>query len=415
MVKRFLILILALVLAGCGGDKGQGLVINPPNPHSGTTPSQGGGNEDNSDPGTEGQGGNTGTDPSISDPDAQRIARLGKTPVVAIYFTHYTQEEDFPTLEDVKCFTHINIGHVFFKNPKTGDGGLVIKSPDYVSRMAKYKSQYKDLKLLLFIGGWGKDADGFSVMARSASKRQSFCSECVRLCKEYNLDGVDIDWEYPTFPAEEDGYVNGHDESDTDNFTTLMKELREALGPDKLITYAASDDGYYINHKDVLEWVDFINVMTYSMGDPPGRHNSPLYMSENFANSRGGADCIENFNNKGVPYNRMNYGIGFYGHGDGKVYPSSVSYAMAREALEKGTVNGESVKGYNIRWFDDQSKSVYLGDSSGKMYASYEDEESISYRVDFVKKKGMLGAFVWEYREDDSDGTLRFALKRLMQ
>lgn len=426
MVKKLLILVLALVLAACSGDKGQGFVVTPPSNKPDTSQNgqdngsgnNGSGNSSSgeSDKGNENSGDNgSGDNGSVTDPDAQRLARLGQTPVTAIYFSHYTPESVFPTLQDVKCFTHINVGHTFFKNPKTGDGGLVVQSPDYVKRLVAYKKDYPQLKVLLFIGGWGKDADGFSMMARSASKRKLFCDECVRLCKEYGLDGVDIDWEYPTFAAKEGDYVNGHDDADTDNFTILVKELRQALGNDKLITYAASDDGYYIKHAEVLGWADFINVMTYSMGDPPGRHNSPLYMSSKFANSRGGADCIENFNNKGVPYDRMNYGIGFYGHGDGSVYPSSVSYAMAREALEKGTVNGSSVAGYNIRYWDEESKSVYLGDADGKMYASYEDAQSIAARVDFVKSKGMLGAFVWEYREDDDAGTLRYALSKLMK
>ena len=48
------------------------------------------------------------------------------------------------------------------------------------------------------------------------------------------------------------------------------------------------------------------------------------------------------------------------------------------------------------------------------MYASYEDIESIGYRVKYLKEKGLLGAFAWEYREDDAEGTLRKALWNLM-
>ena len=352
----------------------------------------------------------TPTDPTPSNPDAERLARLGRTPIVAVYFTEYTKESEFPTLDDVKCFTHINIGHARFVNKETGDGGLEIKDPGpaYLKRLAAYKTDYPELKLLLMIGGWGKNANGFSEMAKDPEKRKLFCDECVRICKEYNLDGIDLDWEYPTYAAE----GNGADPSDTRNFTTLVKEMREALGKDKLISYAESDSGGYIDNKAVLEWVDYINVMTYSMGDPP-YHNSPLYRSS-LTRKRSGEESIEIIHEQGVPYDRMNYGIGFYGHGDGTVYPSSVQYYKAVEALEKGTVDGKSVKGYNIRWWDDTGKNCYLGDASGKMYASYEDVESIGYRVDFVKSKKMLGAFAWEYREDDSKGTLRHALHDLM-
>ena len=349
---------------------------------------------------------NPGDEPETPDPEAERLARLGRTPIVAVYFTEYTKEKEFPSLEEVRYFTHINIGHARFVNKTTGDGGLVVKDPgpSYLRRLAAYKQDYPELKLLLMIGGWGKNANGFSEMARDPDKRQLFCDECVRLCDEYNLDGIDLDWEYPTYAAE----GNGASPDDTKNFTTLVKEMRAALGPDRLISYAASDSGGYIDNKGVLEWVDYINVMTYSMGDPP-YHNSPLYRSS-LTRRRSGEESIEIFHNQGVPYDRMNYGIGFYGHGDDDIYPSSVPYYLAREALEKGLVNGKEVAGYNIRHWDDVGKNCYLGDAAGTMYASYEDVESIGYRIAFAKGKGMLGVFAWEYREDDSEGTLRHAL-----
>ena len=413
-----LLTFLFLLAAGCG-PKVDPVVPPPPGPDP-VVPDEPSGPDD--PPGPD----------EPSGPDAERLARLGQTPVICCYFTEYTPSEDFPTLEDVRCFTHINVGHARFVNPKTGDGGLEIKSPgpSYLKRLAAYKNDYPELKLLLFIGGWGKNADGFSEMAKDDTKRALFCSECVRLCSEYNLDGVDLDWEYPTYAAKtylDDGsiYYNGADKADKKNFSILVKDLREALGKDKLISFAASSDDYhsadYINYKEVMEWVDYINVMTYSMGDPspkdPGkqRHNSPLYRSARFNNARGGADCIEGYHKEqGIPYDRMNYGIGFYGHGDGDVYPSSVSYAMAREALEKGTAKGKSVAGYNIRWWDEESKSCFLGNATGIMYASYEDAESIRYRVDYLKKTGLLGCLIWEYREDDSAGTLRKALHGMM-
>ena len=337
--------------------------------------------------------------------ELQRLARLGRTPIVSTYFTKNTPSA--PTLANVRCFTHINVGPVRFVNKTTGDGGLEIPSPgaNYMQRLAEYKEDYPELKLLLFIGGWGANGDGFSEMAKNPDKRALFCSECLRICNEYNFDGVDIDWEYPTYAAKDGDHYNGADSHDTENFSILMRELRRTLGPYRLISYAASDSGQYIDNLGVLEWVDYINVMTYSMGNPP-YHNSPLYRST-LTRSRSGEESIEIFHKQGVPYNRMNYGLAFYGHADGTIYPSSMPYNKIVEALTTNEVDGKSVAGYNIRHWDDTGKNVYLGDSSGNMYASYEDTESLSYRVAFVKTKGMLGAFSWEYREDDNVGTLR--------
>ena len=344
-----------------------------------------------------------------------RLARLGITPVRCVYLTEYTESSQWPTLEDIKCFTHVNYGHARFVDKKNGTG-LEVAKPENLTKLAAFKKDYPELKILLMVGGWGYNADGFSEMAKDDAKRKAFCENILKVCEDYGIDGVDLDWEYPTHAAHSthngEDYYNGADPSDTKNFTTLVKELRETLGENRLITYAASSSGDYMDHKAALDYVDYINVMTYSMGDPP-YHNSPLYRSE-LTRKRSGQESIETFFSKGVPYDRMNYGVGFYGHGDGSVYPSSVQYHRAVDALSTGKVDGKSVEGYNIRWWDDQGKNCYLGDKDGKMYASYEDPESIGYRVAFLKQKGMLGAFAWEYREDDAKGTLRKALRDLM-
>ena len=358
-----------------------------------------------------GGGGSGGNGGGSTDSDAARLARLGQTPIVCVYLTDYTTESEFPDETEIRYYTHINYGHARFENKKEGTG-FVIANTNYLKRLAAYKTKYPKLKILLMVGGWGKNADGFSMMARDPDKRKAFCQNCAKACDEYGIDGVDLDWEYPGYGAKDGDYVNGYSTDDEKNFTILVKELREALGVNRLISYAASDSGKYMDHKAALEYVDYINVMTYSMGDPPYRHNSPLYKS--FQNPRGGAESIEIFYGKGVPYNRMNYGIAYYGHGDGTVYPSSVQYWRINDILTKGTWTKDGkthdVTGYNKRYWDATGMVPYLGDASGRMYASYEDLESIEIKIKYINNKGLLGAFGWEYREDEATGTLRHAV-----
>ena len=350
----------------------------------------------------------------------ERLARIGQTPIVEIYYTEYTSESLFPSLEEVRNFTHINVGHARFQDKDNGTGiDIDAKTVPLLRKFVAYKDQYPELKVKLMIGGWGKNADGFSMMARDEDKRAAFVAECVRICEEYGVDGFDIDWEYPTYAAKDGDHVNGADPSDWVNFVQLFKEMREAM-PDKILSYAACDNGKYTDNAGVLPYADYINVMTYDEGNPP-YHNSPLYRSA-ITGSRCCAEAIDDiFHAKlGIPYGMMNFGLAFYGHGDGyklktgNRYPSTVDYSKLEDIFFKGTCDGMDVKGVNYRIWDDVAKVPYLGDAMGKMYASYEDIESVNAKVEFIKSRGMLGTMIWEYRHDDANGTLRHATRHAM-
>ena len=317
--------------------------------------------------------------------------------------------------------THVNVGHVRFEDKDNGTGiDIPAGSISLLEKFVAYKNNgYPELKVKLQMGGWGKNADGWSQMARDPNKRKAFIDKCVEICQTYDVDGFDIDWEYPTYAAKDGEHVNGASPDDWGNFITLLKEMREAM-PDKILSYAASSSGKYTDNVSALQYVDYINVMTYDEGNPP-YHNAPLYRSA-IASSRTCAEAIDDiFHGKqGIPYQMMNFGLPFYGHGDGyklttgNVYPGTVNYGDLEDIFFNGTCDGKSVKGKNYRVWDDVAKVPYLADAMGKMYASYEDIESINAKVEFLKSRKMLGGMIWEFREDNKEGTLRHAVKHAM-
>ena len=414
----FLTVLLGLFVAqGCTADR-MGMAVPDPNakPSSGEIPT---GDPFNPDaPPTPPGPSDDPMDAIVNNPE--RLARLGITPIVEIYYTEYTRADLFPSLQEVRNFTHINVGHVRFVDKDNGVGiEIDSKTVPLVQKFVAYKAQYPELKVKLQMGGWGKNADGWSQMARDAAKRKAFVDECVAICAQYGIDGFDIDWEYPTYAAKDGDHVNGASPADWENFVTLFKEMREAM-PDKILSYAASDSGKYTDNVGVLPYIDYINVMTYDEGNPP-YHNSPLYRSS-ITGSRCASEAIDDIfhGQQGIPYQMMNFGLAFYGHGDGyklktgNRYPSSVDYSKLDDIFFKGTCDGMDVKGVNYRIWDDVAKVPYLGDALGKMYASYEDIESINAKVEFLKSRNMLGAMIWEYRHDDDEGTLRHAVKHAM-
>ena len=146
------------------------LVIAPPNTHPSTGTGSGNGSGSGNNGGN--NGGGTGTGTGTGTETGTLCTDIGQTPIVLAYFTEYTE-----VLPEVKLLTHINYAHGRFKNPKTGDGGIVITESKQapLSKVVALKSVNPKLKVMLMIGGWGGHADGFSEMAKSDAKRTEFC------------------------------------------------------------------------------------------------------------------------------------------------------------------------------------------------------------------------------------------------
>jgi len=380
-------------------EKGGGLVVPPPSPDNGNTNQGGGGN---------GNGNGNGGGGEIT-PDDTHCTDIGQTPIILAYFTEYTE-----VLPEVTLLTHINYAHGRFKNPSTGDGGIVItessKAP--ISKVVALKSINPNLKVCLMIGGWGGHADGFSMMARDPKKRTAFCQSVKDLLEKNKMDGVDIDWEYPTQSADNE---TGCDPNDTYNFNLVLKELRETLGQDKIISFASSSSAKYVDWPNAMKYLDYVNVMTYDMGAAPNGHNSPLHKSAKF-NHRSWDQSVDAHVNGGVPKERMVMGIPFYGKAEKnpaagtKIFEYSVRYYEMDEILNKGTYKGKPLARKVTRMWEPTSMVPYLQDELGQNVLSYDDAESVELKGEYVKQGGYLGAMFWEYRCDDSKNTLLRAL-----
>ena len=334
---------------------------------------------------------------------------IGQTPIILAYYTEYNERVPDPTL-----VTHINYAHGRFKNPKTGDGGIVITESKQVpiKKVIALKEKNPRLKVQLMIGGWGAHADGFSMMARDAGKRAEFCHSVKTLLDQHQLDGVDIDWEYPTQSADNE---TGCDPSDTKNFNIVLKQLRDSLGTGKIISFASSSSAKYVDWATAMKYLDYVNVMTYDMGAAPKGHNSPLYRSSTF-DQRSCDESIELHKKGGVPLNRQVMGIPFYGKAEKnptaatKIFEYSVKYYEIPDILEKGLYKGKALARPVTRRWESTAKVPYLVDDSGKNVLSYDDPESMTEKGKYVKDKKILGAMFWEYRYDTTNKDLLKAL-----
>ncbi|MDR0835522.1 MAG: glycoside hydrolase family 18 protein [Tannerella sp.] len=289
-------------------------------------------------------------------------------------------------IPDPACMTHINFafGHV-----SETFNSVKINNESRLKEIAQLKQSYPGLKICLSIGGWRSGR--FSEMAADETCREAFANDCKRVIDEYKIDGIDMDWEYPTSNAA--GISSSPD--DSENFTLLIHEIRKAIGKDKLLTLATIADARFIDFKAINDDIDFINVMAYDVERPP-YHHSGLYRSEHTGRISTEEAIIAHIDS-GAPPNKIVMGIPFYGHGVGKI-PDFIDYKDIIKTNE-----------FQRHW-DDVAKAPYLTDNGGIFICCYEDPESIKYKCDYILKKGLRGAMYWEYSADDSEGSLRKAV-----
>ena len=362
MRKIALLLILPLLIS-CQQPENNMTLPPPPS-------DQGGNSGDNPDPGT---------DPT---PDPTPVIIPGIDHIIVGYAYRTSGALPNPNL-----VTHINFAFGKIDESNYEKVSLSKEKAARLKKIVDLKNDNPNLKVLLSIGGDG--AGGFSEMAASAQHRKGFCQSCLDLVDNYKLDGIDIDWEFPTQTAH--GRITGTP-ADIQNFTLLIQELREALGNDKLLTVATEASAKYMDFKSIIQYLDFVNIMSYCMGCPPKNHNSALYP---YSGDRMNCESsVAKHFEAGVPYDKMVLGTAFFG-----------------EEADWNEIDFRNIdySGRNVCW-DSKAMVPYLTDASGTMVLSYDNELSIGLKADFVKEKGLLGAMYWSLEADDDNWTLSKAI-----
>ena len=285
-------------------------------------------------------------------------------------------------MPDPHAMTHINyaFGHV-----NNTFNGIRVDNPDRLHKISALKEQNPDLKVILSVGGWGSGR--FSEMAADSLNRAAFAADCKRVIDEFNLDGVDIDWEYPTSSSA--GISSSPD--DTNNYTKLMRDIRGQIGPDKSLTLATPGSAEYYDFPAILPYVDFINIMSYDIGTVPF-HQSPLYESEH---TKLTADqALKAHLAAGIPKEKLTLGLPFYGRGF-KEYPDYMDYKDL-----------EVREGCKVVW-DSLAQAPYIENAAGELVLGYNDSTAIDIKCRYILDNDILGAMYWEYTCDDEQGTLR--------
>ncbi len=272
-----------------------------------------------------------------------------------------------------------------------------------------------DLKILISIGGWSWSGN-FSDAVLTPESRSTFAKTSVEIVGDYDLDGVDIDWEYPG----QIGNNNVFRPEDGRNYTLMFEALRKELnaltivtGKDYELTTAVGASASYIENTEMdraVKYLDYVNLMTYDFytsGDSAG-HHSNLYPPEDYDKDASAHKSVQLFLEAGIPAEKLVMGVPFYGRS--WIMESAEKHGINMPVAGRARGGGYTFikdslvnqKGM-VRYWDENAKAPYLFNSDTYQLVTYDDEESVRIKCEYVLENGLAGMMFWQYASDPKE------------
>lgn len=344
---------------------------------------------------------------------------------------YYVPEEKY----DASTIPVEKLTHILFSFTKVIDGKMAFRNPengDKLDQLVAQKERNPALRVMIACGGWG--AGGFSDMASTAENRKVFIDSAIEFINKHQLDGIDIDWEYPGLP----GGGNKFRKEDRENFTFLMKELREALdatGKGMTLTFAAAGWERYFDNietNEVMKYADYMNIMTYDFaggGSDFTAHHTNL-----------GAAGLEDM--EGTPYHKflvqrnamprvhtersvdaivkfvmdldvdpaqIVIGGAFYGRAWKGVPPDNKGLYQPNRGVHTGWMAYSNIRpeyenknGFERHW-DDVAMAPFLYNATDSIFITYDDTMSVRLKTEYCIENKLGGFMFWQLGLDTKD------------
>ena len=267
------------------------------------------------------------------------------------------------------------------------------------------KARSYGVRVCLSIGGWG--ADGFSQACRSDENRATFIASIIEAVEKYGYDGVDLDWEYPGSGSAGIAYLT----KDKQNFTSLVKELREALNkvrPGLLLTAAVASGTSYYDIKSVDPYLDYWNLMTYDWSykssGSKARYDESLPDTKSSVESyiRGGATASKIV--VGVTFRATKFEVDSLGstYGIGEVMKSNRVDVDYKDLVKNYFNNSD------YQFYYDSTNGMAVCYTTRKVNGSYivlayNNLQGMKAKGDLVKTKGLAGMMAWDLSMDSTN------------
>ncbi|XP_010942288.1 class V chitinase CHIT5b [Elaeis guineensis] len=312
-----------------------------------------------------------------------------------------------PTSINLSYFTHIYYAFVELDNTSFE----VVITPSDADILADFTAtlhaHQPPVKAMLSIGGGGGGGDTFASMATNFSTRSAFIKSTIAVAREYNLDGLDLDWEFPVNPEKMaslgDLFMEWRD--------AIAREAAETGRPSLLLTSAV----YFASHFFLPSYtprsyptdkmavsLDWINAMCY---DYHGAWNktetgAPAALFDpksNVSTSYGLTSWVE----AGIPPKKVVMGLPLYSHtwqlkdpADHGIGAPAVGVGPGNEGvLVYSKVVDFNSENNATQVYDEVTVSVYS--YAGTNWIGYDDPLTVTTKIEFAQELGLGGYFFW--------------------
>jgi len=230
---------------------------------------------------------------------------------------------------------------------------------------------------------WGLITDNFNSsisrsVVKSAKMRENVINRITALAKQYNLDGINIDFE--SIPSDS-----------MREFTQFLRELSVSLNNADLTlsidVYIPRPWSLYYNRGEFGEIADYFIVMGYD------EHTDSSETSGSVATRKWSEESITLTEAEGVPAEKLILGIPFYTriwkeNDDGSFETRAYGMAEGKKAMTD--------KGALFNWSEDDGQNYAEINYENALYKMWlEDEKSVAERLKLIKKYNIAGVAAW--------------------
>ncbi|PVD39536.1 hypothetical protein C0Q70_02170 [Pomacea canaliculata] len=249
----------------------------------------------------------------------------------------------------------------------------------------RLKINNPQLKTMLSVGGWDVGSLPFSILVSDSSSIREFAETTTKFLREHGFDGLDVDWRFPT--------QRGGQRQDGARFTLLLKDIRVEFeresvesGKTRLMlsvvvgsSKSVVDYGYEILEVTKYRWT--ADYWLKKVPDPAVVNLGLSFHAVTF--------LLTSLNNDSLGAPASGPGrVGTFTFTKGRLAFFEVCLLQALGARKK---------------YEASYQVPYLVHRD--LWVAYEDRDSLTAKVRFIREVGVGGVAVWYIDEDDFGGT----------